>query len=63
MSAEGQLVIFELNGQQYGLPILEVQEIMRMIRVNPVPSASDCIEGVINLRGVEKRTGGVTHGS
>lgn len=51
MSAEGQLVIFELNGQRYGLPILEVQEIMRMVPVNPVPSASEYLEGVINLRG------------
>lgn len=45
------MVIFELNGQRYGLPILEVQEIMRMVPVNPVPYASEYLEGVINLRG------------
>ena len=51
MAAEQQLVVFELGGQQYGLPVLQTQEIMRMVKVNPVPSAGECIEGVINLRG------------
>lgn len=51
MAKEGQLVVFELDSQKYGLPVLDTQEIMRMVKVNPVPSASAHIEGVINLRG------------
>lgn len=51
MSTEGQLVVFELNNQQYGLPILDIQEIIRMVDVKPVPSPNESLEGIINLRG------------
>jgi len=48
---EGQLVIFELGEQRYALPILETQEIMRMVNITRVPNTSYFVEGVINLRG------------
>lgn len=48
---EGQLVIFELGEQKYALPILETQEIMRMVAITKVPNTSYFVEGVINLRG------------
>ncbi|MDA8335344.1 MAG: chemotaxis protein CheW [Peptococcaceae bacterium] len=48
---EGQLVIFELGEQRYALPILETQEIMRMVNITRIPNTSYFVEGVINLRG------------
>lgn len=46
-----QLVSFHLDGQEFGLDILKVQEIIRMIELTRVPHAPDFVEGVINLRG------------
>lgn len=46
-----QLVTFDLLGEEFGLPILDVREIIRMTDVTPVPHAPNFVEGVINLRG------------
>jgi len=46
-----QLVGFRLGGEEYGLEILRVQEIIRMQNMTRVPNAPSFIEGVINLRG------------
>ena len=51
MSAEEQLVIFQLNDQQYALPIKETQEIIRMSNITKVPNTEHYVEGIINLRG------------
>lgn len=48
---EFQLVSFTLGNEEYGLDILKVQEINRMMGITKVPNAPDFIEGVINLRG------------
>ena len=45
------LVTFRLLGEEFGLPILDVREIIRMTDITPVPQAPDFVEGVINLRG------------
>jgi purine-binding chemotaxis protein CheW len=50
-SARLQLVSFRLGGEEYGLEILKVQEIIRMQNMTRVPNAPAFIEGVINLRG------------
>lgn len=44
-------VCFGLGGQDYGLPILQVHEVLRPLPVEPVPGAPDIVPGVINLRG------------
>ncbi len=49
--AERQVVLFELNGEIYGLDIAAVHEIIRMQPVTKVPKAPVYVEGVINLRG------------
>lgn len=49
--AETQLVIFKLGREEYGVSILQVQEIKRMIGITRVPHTPDYIKGVINLRG------------
>ncbi|MDQ0285770.1 purine-binding chemotaxis protein CheW [Desulfofundulus luciae] len=51
MGDEQQVVIFQLNDQQYALPIQETQEIIRMTDITRVPNTKSYIEGIINLRG------------
>lgn len=46
-----QLVSFQLGDEEFGVDILKVQEINRMLEVNKIPRAPDCVEGIINLRG------------
>ncbi len=46
-----QLVIFSLGGEQYALPIQEVNEIIRYTEPRSVVSGSAWIRGVIGLRG------------
>ncbi|MEE8338049.1 MAG: chemotaxis protein CheW [Dehalococcoidia bacterium] len=48
---EQQLVVFDLAGQQYGVDISTVREIIRMTEITHVPDAPPSVEGVINLRG------------
>ncbi len=46
-----QLVTFRLGDEEYGVDILKVHEIDRMMDITEVPNAPPSIEGVINLRG------------
>jgi purine-binding chemotaxis protein CheW len=48
-----QLVTFMLGEEEYGLPIMQVQEILRLreLNVTKVPNAPQFVDGVINLRG------------
>ncbi len=48
---ELQLVSFTLGKEEFGLDILMVQEINRMLAITKVPKAPNFIEGIINLRG------------
>ena len=50
-SSEIQLVIFKLGREEYGVSILQVQEIKRITEITRVPHTPDYIKGVINLRG------------
>ena len=47
---ELQLVTFTI-GEQYGVPISQVQEIIRVGGITKVPNSLPYMEGVINLRG------------
>ena len=46
---EVQLVAFKLLDEEYGVSILNVQEIRDMTDITRVPYAPDYIKGVINL--------------
>lgn len=47
-----QVVIFRLGAEEFGVPIMSVQEIVRVPEVlTRVPKTPDFVEGVINLRG------------
>ncbi|SMC65624.1 chemotaxis protein CheW [Sporomusa malonica] len=48
---EIQLVVFKLGREEYGVSILQVQEIKRMTEITRVPHSPDYIKGVMNLRG------------
>jgi purine-binding chemotaxis protein CheW len=46
-----QIVGFMLGDGHYGLDIMGVEEIIRMLDITPVPRAPSFVEGIINLRG------------
>ncbi|HNS14316.1 MAG TPA: chemotaxis protein CheW [Syntrophorhabdaceae bacterium] len=46
-----QLVTFKLENEEFGVDILKVQEINKMMNITKIPNAPTFIEGVINLRG------------
>jgi purine-binding chemotaxis protein CheW len=48
---EGKYLTFSLAGEEYGIGILKVREIIGMMTVTPVPQTPDFVKGVINLRG------------
>lgn len=46
-----QLVIFQLGVEEFGVEIMQVQEIIRMPDITRIPQSPEYVEGVINLRG------------
>jgi purine-binding chemotaxis protein CheW len=46
-----QLVSFNIGEEVFGVDILQVQEINRLVEITKVPESAQYIEGVINLRG------------
>jgi purine-binding chemotaxis protein CheW len=48
---EQQLVVFKVAGEEFGVNINEVKEIIRWEDVTRIPNAAPYIKGVINLRG------------
>lgn len=51
MDEEMQVVAFKLRDEEYGVSILNVQEIRNLTDITRVPFAADFVKGVINLRG------------
>jgi purine-binding chemotaxis protein CheW len=47
----GQFLTFDVGGQQFGLEILKVREIIGVQQITPVPGSPATLLGVINLRG------------
>ena len=47
----GKYLTFKLGAEEYGLEILKVQEIIKMMEITKVPRTPDFVQGVINLRG------------
>jgi purine-binding chemotaxis protein CheW len=48
---ERQILVFRVAGEELGLDISCVHEVLRPQEIYPLPKAPDFIEGVINLRG------------
>jgi purine-binding chemotaxis protein CheW len=47
-----QIVTFQVGGEEYGLDIKSITEVIRPLKITPLPRMPEFIEGVINLRGV-----------
>lgn len=59
-----QLVVFQLDDEEYGVPITDLQEVVKTPEITPIPNAPEFIKGILNLRGrivvaidLEKRFG------
>jgi len=50
-----QYLTFLLNGEQYGLSILSVQEIRGWESVTRVPNSPHFVKGVVNIRAISCR--------
>lgn len=50
-TGEDQYLTFILNGEEYGVDILRVQEIRGWDNATPIPNTPRFIKGVMNLRG------------
>jgi len=50
-NCEGKYLTFSLAGEEYGIGILKVKEIIGLMAITPVPRTPEYIRGVINLRG------------
>jgi len=44
-------VTFFLSQEKYGINVMQVQEVLRVTEIAPVPGAPDYVLGIINLRG------------
>lgn len=47
----GKYLFFSLKGQEYGIDILNIREIIGLMPITPLPDTPGFIKGVINLRG------------
>jgi purine-binding chemotaxis protein CheW len=50
-AGEGKYLTFTLAGEEYGIGILKIKEIIGMMPITFVPQTPQFIKGVINLRG------------
>ncbi|MBW1705050.1 MAG: chemotaxis protein CheW [Deltaproteobacteria bacterium] len=48
---EGQLVVFRLGEEEFGVEINRVREIVRLPDITPIPRSPDYVAGICNLRG------------
>lgn len=46
-----QLVTFRLKDETYGINVMQVQEVLRVSEIAPVPGAPPYVLGIVNLRG------------
>lgn len=50
-AAAGKYLSFILGRESYGIEVLKIREIIRLVDITAVPQMPDYIKGVINLRG------------
>jgi chemotaxis signal transduction protein len=46
-----EILMFELSGQRFGVPLAAVREVFNLGALTPVPTAPGAVAGVTNLRG------------
>jgi purine-binding chemotaxis protein CheW len=52
MSEDMKVIVFQLENEEYGIPVQQVRSIEKVQHITRVPRAASFIKGVINLRGV-----------
>ena len=52
IAAEMKLIVFQLNGKEYGIPVHNVYGIEKVQHITRIPGTVPFVKGVINLRGV-----------
>jgi purine-binding chemotaxis protein CheW len=51
LAKPGKHLTFLLGQEFYGLPVLKVREIIKLVNITPVPRMPGHVKGVVNLRG------------
>jgi len=46
-----QMMIFELDKEEYAVPLTELQSVILVPEITPIPNAPEFIRGILNLRG------------
>ena len=46
-----QLVVFELDKEEYAVQITDLEEIIKIPEITPIPNSPEYIRGILNLRG------------
>jgi purine-binding chemotaxis protein CheW len=52
VTAESKVIVFQLNGKEYAIPVSQVRSIEKVQHITRVPRTMDFVKGVINLRGL-----------
>lgn len=52
MSEDMKVIVFQLENEEYGIPVQQVRSIEKVQHITRVPGTAPFIKGVINLRGV-----------
>jgi purine-binding chemotaxis protein CheW len=51
MSAKEQFLVFGLNGNRFAISLTDVQRVVRVVEITPLPEPPDGVRGVINVEG------------
>jgi chemotaxis signal transduction protein/CheY-like chemotaxis protein/ABC-type nitrate/sulfonate/bicarbonate transport system substrate-binding protein len=51
VTREGKYLVFRIGAEKYGIPIMDVREIIGMVPITPTIKAPRYVKGMINLRG------------
>ena len=51
MTRPGQIIMFALDQQRYGIPLDMVERVVRMVEITQLPTSPAFIHGVINVQG------------
>lgn len=51
MNNSDQLIVFSIDEQRYALPLPNIERIVRMVEITPLPKAPENVSGIINVQG------------
>ena len=50
MQESKQVVVFQLQGEEYAVDIKIVNEVIETPKIKPIPQSEEYVEGIVNLR-------------